>query len=555
MPESLGKANEARLRIGKWEVEPRRNLISCVDGAVRLEPKVIELLVHLARRPGEVISRNDLLAAVWPNVVVNDETLTQAINKLRRSLGDDAHVPTYIETVSKRGYRLVAPVAPAPASAPGSLIPQRRRHWPWLAALMAGGVALVLLLVNARWPIAVDDFPGARDPLPIVAVLPLANQSGDPGRDYFCDGVTEDIIGALGRFSGLRVISRSSVEQYKDSAPSAKVIRDALGARYVVTGSIRESGGELRVGVELSDAERGVVLWTERFVGAGTDVFRIQDQIVTSIVGHLAVKVTKQERERAALKPASNLQAYDLALRARPLRSVSRTANREARNMLTRALQLAPDYAEAQVQLAIAEIRQIEGGWVEHPVDTLASVEKRLLAALAIDDPGANARAHGLLGVVHLMRGNFDQALAEVDRAVALNPSDAYAVRSQGITLLFLGRIDEAITTLETARRYDPASESAAGDFGRALAYYTARRYGEALAAVDLGLARFPGEGFLHATRAATLAQMGELQAAREAVARLAEVDPAFQMDSFGTRFRDPQHMTHLRDGLRKAGL
>lgn len=556
MSAPLASANEARLRIGKWEVEPRRNLISCPEGTVRLEPKVIEVLAHLARRPGEVISREELLAAVWPNVVVGDETLTQAVNKLRRSLGDDAHVPSYIETVSKRGYRLIAPVAPAPASTPASSPPARRRRWPWLAASLVGGIFLAALLsIDARWPITVDDVPGSRGSLPIVAVLPLANQTGDPGRDYFYNGVTEDIISALGRFSGLRVISRGSVEQYKDSVPSAQAIRDALGARYVVTGSIRESNGELRVGVELSDAEGGVVLWTERFVGTGADVFRIQDQVVTSIVGHLAVKVTKQERERAALKRASSLEAYDLVLRARPLRRESRASNRKAREMLAQALQLAPGYAEAHVQLASAEVFQIEAGWVQDPLDKLANVEKRVLAALAIDDPGANARAHGLLGYVYAMRGQFDQALVEVDRAVALNPSDTFAIRARGFALLYVGRTDEAIAALETARRFDPGYDSADAALGLALAYYTNKGYPQALAAVNLAIAKYPREGFLHAIQAATLAQMGDLHAARAAAARLVELDPAFPLSNFGTRFRDPQHTAHLRDGLRKAGL
>jgi len=544
-----------RLRIGEWVVEPRRNLISRANRALRLEPKVIELLVHLARRPGEVASREELLAAVWPGVVVGDETLTQAVIKLRRSLGDDAHSPSYIETVSKRGYRLVAPVAPLQAAMSSPSRPARRRR-AWLVALAAAGsVAAILLIVNARWPIAVEDYPGARDPLPIVAVLPLANQTGDPSRDYFYDGVTEDIINALGRFSGLRVVSRSAVEQYKGMAEISRAVRDTLGARYVVSGGIREAGGEMRVSVALSDAERGVVLWSERFAGAGADVFRIQDQIVTSIVGHLAVKVTKQERERAAAKPVSSLEAYDLVLRARPLRRESRASNRKAREMLAQALHLAPDYADAHVQLASAEVFQIEAGWVEDPLDKLAGVERRVLAALALDDPGANARAHGILGYVYSMRGEFDRVLPEVERAVALNPSDTFAIRARGFALLYLGRIDESIEMFETARRFDPGYDSADAALGLALGYYASGRYPQALAAVDLALARFPREGFLHAVRAATLAQMDQLDAAREAAARLVELAPAFPVSDFGTRFRDPQHTARLQEGLRRAGL
>jgi adenylate cyclase len=550
----------ARLRIGEWELYPRRNVLARGADEVRMEPKVVEVLAYLAYRPGEVISRDELLQALWPGVVVGDETLTQAVNKLRRALGDDVHAPRFIETVAKRGYRLIAPVQViADPSGTVQLSPNHAPRAAWLRWTAIGAVGAVIafaVLAGLRWPVSSNEPPGAaEDSLPIVAVLPLANQTGDPARDYFYDGVTEDIIGALGRFSGLRVISRSSVEQHKDTATSARAVRDALGARYIVTGRALESDGKLRVHVELSDAERGVVLWSERFAGAGADLFRIQDQIVASIVGHLAVKVTKQERERAASKPVSSLEAYDLVLRSRPLRRENRASNRKAREMLSRALQLAPDYAEAHVQLASAEVFQIEAGWVEDPVDQLATVEKRLLAALAIDDPGANARAHGLLGYVHSMRGEFDRVLPEVDRAIALNPSDAFALRSRGVALLFLGRIDESISTLETARRFDPGYDSADARAGLALAYYMDRRYTEALAAVNLAIARFPREGFLHAMRAATLAQMEELGPAREAAARVVELDPAFPASEFGTRFRDPLHTAHLQEGLRKAGL
>lgn len=546
----------ACLRIGDWELDPRRNVLARGDEESHLEPKVVEVLLYLALHPREVVSREDLFNAVWPGVIVGDDTLTQAVNKLRRSLGDDRRAPRYIETIAKRGYRLIAPVEPQMSPSPSiGLSPMHVPHLSWRKWAVLGSVAAAVALAVFAGLRGPDSTNGPATALPLVAVLPFANQTGDPGRDYFYDGVTEDIATALGRFSGLRVISRSSLAQYKDKPVNAEAIRESLGARYLVMGSIRESGGRLNVSVELSDTARGVVLWSERFAGAGADVFQIQDRIITTIVGRLAVKVTKQELGRATLKPVSSLEAYDLVLRARPLRSVDRAASRQARSMLARALQLAPDYAEAHVQLALAEVRQIEAGWVEHPVETLANAEKRLLTALAIDDPGANARARGALGVVHAMRGNFDQAAKEVERAVALNPSDAYALRSLGSTQLFLGQIDEAIATLEMAHRLDPASESAANDFGRALAYYSAARYADALAVTDLSIARFPRDGFLYALRAATLAQMGQAESARQAATRLLQVDPAFQLDSFGARFRDPRHAVHLQDGLRKAGL
>jgi adenylate cyclase len=156
------------------------------------------------------------------------------------------------------------------------------------------------------WPIGAANTPRTTaEALPVIAVLPLANQSGDPQRDFFSDGVTDDIIHALGRYSGLRVISSNSVQQFKQREATPQIVRDKLGARYVVTGSVRETDGQVRVAVELSDAQTARVLWSQRFERQSSGVFEIQDRIVQSIVGALAIKVTKLESDRAATRPPS----------------------------------------------------------------------------------------------------------------------------------------------------------------------------------------------------------------------------------------------------------
>src|SRR6185369_11480935 len=149
-----------------------------------------------------------------------------------------------------------------------------------------------------------------------IAVLPFSNQSGDAKRDYFSDGVTEDIINALGRFSGVRVSARNAVQPYKGRSATPEEVSRDLGVRYLVQGSVREADGRIRVGVELSDAMKGTVLWSDKYEGEGRDVFEIQDRIVKNVVGVLAVKVSALEQQRAAAKPPENLQAYDLVLRA-----------------------------------------------------------------------------------------------------------------------------------------------------------------------------------------------------------------------------------------------
>jgi len=553
------------LQVGDWLVDPALNEVRRGEGAIRLEPKAIEVLVHLAGKAGDVVGRDELLAAIWPGVVVGDDALTQAITKLRRALGDEAHKPRYIETISKRGYRLLAPVGRLAPGEPGSA-PKAKRESPWRRRAYGLAAAVAILLVMAvvfrgfpevgrklglGWPMVVTEGSptGAR---PVVAVLPLANLSGDASRDYFSDGVTEDIITALGRFSSLRVLSRNAVEPYRNRAEMLKAVRGELGVRYVLQGSFRESGGRIRVVAELSDAEKGIVIWSDRYEGEGKDVFDIQDRIVTNIVGVLAVKVSRVEQERASSRPVENLEAHDLVLRARALiYRVTRDTNRQARELLARAVQLEPGYAEAYVALAHAEYRRADQGWVESPEEAMRRAEAYARKALELDDKGAHARAHAQLSRIYSQLGDLDQALAESDRAIALNPSDAVALYSKGTMLVWLGRTEEAIAVLETVRRFDPGID----DIVLPLAYYLAGRYRDALNDAEAAIARSPEVALPYAVRAASLGRMGLEDQAKEAVANLRRVAPFARAGLFGSQLRDRAQAENLLDGLKKAGL
>jgi adenylate cyclase len=390
-----------------------------------------------------------------------------------------------------------------------------------------------------------------------IAVLPFANQSGDAGREYFSDGVTEDIIGALGRFSGMRVIAHSAVQPYKATPPSAEQIARELGVRYVVQGSVREAGGRVRVGVELSEAASGKLLWSERYDAEGKEMFDIQDRIVRNIAGTLAVKLATLEQQRAAAKRPENMEAYDLVLRARELIArTDRAANRDARELLAQALRLEPRYAEAYAWLAEAELQRAAFGWIENPEEAVRRAEQQARAALAIDDPGANARAHAVLGGMHSFMRNFEAALAETARAIELNASDAFTHALRGNVLLWLGRLEESIAASETARRFDPRLETNLA-FNLAMAYYLTGRYREALAVCDSHLGRYPQQAVtgVPAVRAAALAQIGDADGAREAAAQLRRLDPFFDVSLFATRFVDPALAAKAQEGLRKAGL
>ena len=430
---------------------------------------------------------------------------------------------------------------------------RKRRRWPAAAALGAA------LLAAAAW-LAVPEIaerlrgPGAAGAA-TLAVLPFANQSGDPAREYFSDGVTEDIIHALGRFSGVRVIAHSAVQGYKGRAASPEAVRRELGVRYLVQGSVREAGGRVRVSVALADAMRGTQLWAERYEGAGKDLFAIQDRIVKSIVGALAVRLTRLEQQRALAKPPESLEAYDLVLRARErIGQLERGANREARSLLARAIAMAPGYADAHAALAEAEFQRAAFGWIEDPAVGVRRAEDAARRAIALDEPGARARAHAMLGAVHSFTGRFDAALVEADRAIELNPSDTHAQALRGDALLWTGRIDEAIAAIETAKRFDPLLRPEF-NFDLALAYLVAGRLEDALALSDAVLARVPDDPFQHAVRAAALARLGRPGEARAAVAEVRRLAPFLKTADFGARFVDSAQRARVQEALRLAGL
>lgn len=560
--------------VGPWRVDSGTGELCRGTESLRVEPKVVEVLVYLAQRAGQVVSRDELLSAVWPGVVVGDDALTQAVIKLRKALGDDAKRPAYIETLAKRGYRLIAPVSAVNAPTPGppgtppaaasSTSTSPARGKPWRLTALAGGLAaLTLAMVLAvgsyrdwAWPIGAANTPrSAAETLPVIAVLPLANQSGDPAREFFSDGVTDEIIHALGRYSALRVISRNSVQQFKQRETSPKVVSSELGARYVVTGSVREADGQVRVAVELSDAETARVLWSERFDRQGGEVFAIQDSIVQNIVGALAVKVSKLESDRAATRPPSRREAYDLVLLARSLElKAERAANRQGRALIVQARELAPDYAMVHVVESELELQRADLGWMEDPAQGVLLAERAARHALTFDDPGANARAHAQLARIHSLRRENELALAESERARTLNPSDTFIAEVRAETLLWFGRSQEAVALLESALRLDPAGRRSPVRHIIVVAYFAAERYPQALAACEGALAEHPELPFLHTMRAALLAQAGRLEEARQSVAEVRRLQPNFPIAEFGNRFADSAVRDRFQAALRKAG-
>src|SRR5262245_40611118 len=386
---------------------------------------------------------------------------------------------------------------------------------------------------------------------PTIAILPFANHD-DQARGYFADGVTQDIINALGRFSQLSVMSWNAVVPFRaNPAKPAQVARE-LGVRYQVEGSVRRAADRVRVTAELVGAD-GRVLWSDRFEDALSDLFSMQDKIITRIAGSLAIRVTDNEQQRVFAKPTASLEAYDLVLRARPsLQRPSRASNVEARSLLRRAIELDPGFAAAYAALAETYHIDVSWGWSEAPGKTLERASELAAKALQLDE--SEQRAHVVLGHVHLFHNRFDQAKVEMERAIAINPSDAHALAGRGNILMWLGQTDEAIASLELAEQLDP--EINADDrFALAMAHYLKRHYESAIGQAELNLRNSQSSKFSYVVLGACYGQQARAAEAARVLAELRRLDPTFEPDAFGSKFRNPDDLEHLRAGLRLAGF
>ena len=349
-----------------------------------------------------------------------------------------------------------------------------------MAVTLALAAGSLWLSVTSEWKLIGPLFTGNEftrnvelGAKPAIAVLPFQNQNTDPERDHFADGLTQDIINALGRFSALTVISWNAVFPYKNKPARPGEIARNLAVRYQVEGSVRHIGDRLRVAAQLVDAG-GRVLWSARFDEALIDIFALQDKITSQIAGALAIGVTQIEQRRVLAKPTESLAAYDYVLRARPaLQRPTRANNAEARALLRRAIELDPNYAAAYAALAETYHLATSMGWAESPIAFLARAEELAVKALSLDD--SEVRARVVLGHIHLFRQRYREAQAEIDRALTINPNDAQGLAGRGTILLWLGQTDAAIEALEQAQRIDPELNGV-DRFALSLAYYLRRR-------------------------------------------------------------------------------
>jgi TolB-like protein len=387
---------------------------------------------------------------------------------------------------------------------------------------------------------------------PSIAVLPFANISGDPEQEYFADGMVEEIITALSRYSSLFVIARSSSFTYKGRAADVTQIGRELGVRYIVEGSVRKAGRQMRITAQLIDALSGANLWADRFDGALKDVFELQDKVAISVAGVIEPALQAAETARSASRPTNDLTTYDLYLRAlAPAESGERDRIIEALDLLGRALERDPLYGPALALAAACHNALHVSGWTSDPEANRGegmNLARRALRC-AGDDPDTLARAAYMLGY---SGEDFDAAIALVDRSVELNPSFARGWYYSGWLRLWAGQPDLAIDHLRTSLRLNPRDPRTWHSvYSIGVGHFFARRFESAgallLRSLQENQSWVPTYRFL----ASCYAHLGRLDEARELVERLRTITPVLEPSA--SPWRNPEHRELYLSGLRLA--
>ncbi|MFI5033631.1 MAG: adenylate/guanylate cyclase domain-containing protein, partial [Reyranellales bacterium] len=433
--------------------------------------------------------------------------------------------------------------------------PVRRARLRWILSALAAALLLGIVGVGAFLVSHRTDAPHVAVAAngQSVAVLLFTNQSGDAAQDYFADGLTEDITRALGRFKQLTVMAYGAVLPYRGKQLPPMEMGHALGTRYLVGGSVRRAGDQVRVTVQLTDASNGRQLWAEQYDEKFTDIFQLQDRIARKVAGMLATNLQQIALKQSLKKPTNNLAAYDLLLRARAEANEStRAGNRMAREMLEKVIAMQPNYADAQAELADATFQRASYGWSEFADQDVETAIRLAQKALEMDDE--SALAHSVLARAYVVQQRNELALAESERALQINPSDADVQATRAAVLLWTGDIDGSIMAGELAMRLN-ANVGPEPAFNLGIAYLLNKRFADAVSLLENARIRYPAYPILDFPLAGAYAELGRDAEAADALERGRTKDPYLDLAGFGTRFKDPALKRRLDQTMRKAGF
>jgi TolB-like protein len=504
---------QQQLACGPFQIDAGTHVVRRDGELLSLGHKAVLLLQALFSRPGDVLTKTELMDAAWQDLAVEESNLSVQIAALRRALGPGPGGGEWIVTVPRVGYRFVLPKAPSP-------------------------------------PVS--------DERPSIAVLPFVNLSSDPEQAFFADGLAEEIIVALGKLPGLTVIARNSSFAYRGNDIDLRQVGRDLDVHYVLSGSVRRSGNRLRMSAQLADAGSGAHLWAETFDRAVADVFAIQDEATRRIVDVLRVKLRPAQAASPTDGGTSDIEALDLVMRGRALTNgptQNLEVHRRAIDLFRRAIERDPSYVDALGELAMAQNLDYLNRWTDDPDRSLR--EARGLADRMVELARDQAFGHFVAALTAMVDRDFDRFRSEAAIVVAINPDARIASDVQGHLCLADDVPLEAIPHFERCMRLDPSLGATILNLqllGRA--YFYAGRYETAAALFRERIVLAPDTDTSRGYLAAALGHLGKVEEARQVWADLTAVNPRYVMaERLNRTAVQPRQIELVLDGARKAGL
>jgi TolB-like protein len=492
--------NQVPLTIGPFHVDATARRVEGPLGAIELSARSFDILCALLARPGEVVSKEQLLEAAWPGVIVEENTLHVHMSALRKALPADM-----IVTVHGRGYKYAGPP-------PGREVPSIQ----------------------------------AQAKKPVIAVLPFDNQSGDPGQQYFSDGITEDITDRLTRFRALAVIGKHSAFRFRGNAPDFGAIRDTLKADFVVTGSIRRSDSRIRIAARLSDATNETAIWAEHYDRPIAGLFDLQDEIANLLAATIARMLEVEIAARVGGRSSVKLKSYELVLRGQwHFDQFTRSGNEEAFACFTRAVESDPHNAYALAWLAQSHINRWCTDFSDH--DLRYGVE---LAAQAVKIDPSDARCFLTCGWGQLWTHGLETAKGSLDQAIALNPSETDALADRALASAFECETAEARNWLARAAALNPIPPACC-DETKGVVEFVENRYSEALPGFEM----FPDGAWEMMYALACYGHLGQKDKVQAVLERFESEGrkPDFLAAAAREPFREPEVRDRLVAGLKLA--
>src|SRR5215208_6486780 len=489
--------NQNELSLGQFRLNLRRRELTLDGKPVQLGSRARDILCVLASANGEVVSKDELMTRVWAGLVVEENNIQVHISALRKMLDNGKSGQNYVVTVPGRGYRLLSQPS-ASATGTGS--------------------------TNTQPGPALPDKPS-------IAVLPFMSMSGDPEQQYFADGVVEEIITALSRFSSLFVIARNSSFTYKGRSVDVKQVGRALGVRHVLEGSVRRDRQRVRITGQLIDASTGAHRWADRFDGELEDIFGVQDRVTASVVGAIAPKLEQAEIERTKRKPTQSLDAYDYFLRGMAsFHQWTREANNDALQSFYRTIEFDADFASAYGMAAWCYAQRKTNGWMIDRQQEISETARLSTRAAELGKDNAVALSSGGFARARVV-GDLEAGAALIDQALTLNPNLAQAWYCSGFVKCWLGEVEVALEHLSHMMRLSPLDPLMfMMQLGTALAHFLAGRYDEASSWTEKALLQKADCHPALRMAAASNALAGRIEQAQQAVARLRVLDPALRV-------------------------